>query len=316
MPLNHTLGPATVHTDLEVQACVEPLMVPIRERLTKLETVPPIVVPPVVPPPVIPPPVIPPPPSGVLPFAHEDFERDQVSGLIGTSGMSWQGGVRTSISTALARTGTRSMRMLFQAAPSGVDSFAEQRFLIGRKVRKFGVRFSVYMLDGTEGLGARYFHRDDAGPDNNKIIRLWNEPYGGGETVGASVQPLGNGDSSLIFEYSRDGQSIGNYGLGPVPMITNATRGRWVDFAAYFAMATGPDANDGVGIIMWDGRPIFVHRKLDIYSTLDWDAGYLLGWANSGFLFDTPVFVDYVDFFLDDPRWTDVEQLVAVRPAA
>ena len=45
--------------------------------------------------------------------------------------------------------------------------------------------------------------------------------------------------------------------------------------------------------------------SLDIYdSSVDYmDAGYLLGWANSGFASTTYLFVDDVSFFDSNPGW-------------
>jgi hypothetical protein len=162
---------------------------------------------------------------------------------------------------------------------------------------------------------ANYFHRQDS-PSNNKFFRLWGDSYSAANKVGASSFPEASGSSHLAFEYNYEGWSDGTLGTGPSSVAgakstttafgTDATRGRWIQVRIHARHVSGPSARDG-RLRMWvNGQLVIsfenVPQKFDSARPY-WNAGYLFGWANSGFSEETLFFVDDVRFFASSPGW-------------
>jgi len=216
------------------------------------------------------------------------------------------------VSSAIAHSGTNSLRFHYQAAADGSDSYAEQRFSLGRNLREVWVEFYIYYPDGTEGVGPRFIHRTESSNGNNdKFIRIWGDNYNAPNKVGASTFPQTGGNERLGFEYSKLQHAIGQYNSGYVdPFVTDSTRGRWLQIRYHAKMATDSSSYDGAIDIWVDGvKYSAVDNKgnpgLNIYdnSIPYWNTGYLLGWANSGFAQDTYVYVDDVEFYDANPGW-------------
>ena len=228
--------------------------------------------------------------------------------------MSWNGSPGTvEISNQVAHSGSHSLRFFFKGKASGSDATAEQRFDIGRNLREIWVEFYIYYPNGTEGLGARYYHRTDTGSNNNKFLRIWGDVYSASNEVGASTWPLDGGDSRLGFEYEKDEKPMGAYGSGgPNPFVHNGNRGRWTHVQFHARLGSGPEAFDGSMELWVDGaKTTALDNKsgkpgLDLYNSDAmnyFNEGYLLGWANSGFDKDTYIFIDDVRFYDANPGW-------------
>ncbi|HKP27766.1 MAG TPA: hypothetical protein VJU15_00090, partial [Gemmatimonadales bacterium] len=89
------------------------------------------------------------------------------------------------------------------------DGWAEQPFKLPKLTEVY-----VCMIIASP---ANYFHRDASGPDNNKLLRLWDSQYSQSTVhIGMSTLPSGSGPSQMIVEYKKPGATgTGNWGTGP-----------------------------------------------------------------------------------------------------
>ena len=104
--------------------------------------------------------------------------------------------------------------------PLTADAWAEQRM-------RFPDLTTCY-LEMRLLIPANYVHRNADGPDNNKLLRLWDERYAGTPTqptwtsmvhVGMSTLPAPSGASQLIAEFLKSTGGTGNYGTGPWSLV-------------------------------------------------------------------------------------------------
>jgi hypothetical protein len=238
----------------------------------------------------------------------DDFESGDLRKTQGT--VKWSGSNNTSVTTQIARSGTRSLRFRFEGGSSGADSWAEQRFNLGQDYKELYIEFYAYYPNGSEGLGAKYVHRNDTGTNNNKFVRVWKGDQNDGNNGyssywikgGASTTPDGGG-SRLIEEYGWNGSGVGT-GPGSAPdaasiddFITAAQLGKWTHFKVHVKAAT-TGQNNGVIEVWRDGAKLASSTNLPWYPTNGqasaFNYGYLLGWANSGFASETNVYIDDV----------------------
>lgn len=240
----------------------------------------------------------------------DDFEGGAMTRT--ENGVKWGGGAYTSIVSNFGRSGTRSLRFAFQA---GDNSWAEQRFNLGKDYTDVTIEWYAYYPSGSDGMGPKFVHKNNASQgDNNKLIRLWKGNASDGTDgyssfyvkVGASsdLSSSGSGNESVYGEYGTNGKGIGpggSTGAGPVgkadPLITDAYRGRWVPFKYRVKTASSAN-NDGLMELWRDGVLLFRNSQMPIYPSggtgNGFNIGYLLGWANSGFAQTTYVYIDDV----------------------
>ena len=158
----------------------------------------------------------PPPPLKGLLF-QDGFESGDQSHR--ENGVRWSGsGSNVNVVSKIAHSGSHSLEFVFRGKPSGQDAVAQQRFNLGRNLKEIWVEFYIYYPDGTEGLGARYRHRDDTGSNNNKFLRIWGDEYSASNEVGASTWPLAGGDSGSASSTRRTRSPWGTMApAAPVP---------------------------------------------------------------------------------------------------
>lgn len=251
----------------------------------------------------------PPPSSGnVAPVFRDDFETGKRASPQG--GYQWKGTPgNITVSSEIARSGRYSLKFVYTGKENCKDATAEQRFAFGERLTEVWLEWYIYFPDGTEGVGPKYHHRSQSGcpssATNNKFIRIWGNDYNAPNKVGAETWATGGGDSRLdgmaVLNGSGPIRYIGRYGS----FINDGTRGRWVQIRAHFKLA---DIGKSNGIVrFWvDGKLVIDERSVAVYSTNGlhyWDQGYLLGWANSGFNENTPVFVDDFVIYNRNPGW-------------
>jgi Polysaccharide lyase len=238
------------------------------------------------------------------PIFTDDFESGSLNKT--ENGVKWGGGTSTAVSTDIAHSGTHSLRFSFAAGGSGTDADAEQRFGLGKEYNEVDIQFYAYYPDGTEGLGARYVHRDES-PGNNKFIRIWKGNTADGNQgytdqyvkAGVSTWPSGSGDSDLGGEIGTDTKPTGQYNASMKSRaIDDTVRGKWTLFRIHMKASSGTNKNDGI-IEMWkNGTQIFSSKDLALYAsngtTPAFEYGYLLGWSNSGFAAATRIYIDDV----------------------
>lgn len=138
---------------------------------------------------------------------------------------------------------------------------------------------------------ANYNHHNRAASNNNKMLRLWDQNYSGGNVhCGWSVWPTNNGTGSSYLnpEWSRYGSvGTGNWGQGPYAVClvpnTEVVIGFYVHVASAYGVADGT-------IKMWkDGVKIFERTNLALWKANDpaggnfFRNGFLFGPCNSGY---------------------------------
>jgi hypothetical protein len=224
------------------------------------------------------------------------------------NGISWgeSNGSTAGISTDIAKSGQYSLR--FQHIPgvygAGLDSWSERRFHLGAQYTELWIRFYIYLLDGTEGLGAAYHHRSAGGATNNKFLRLWDDDYNNYRLkCGWSTVHATGDQSDLITEYGTNGGGVGVRGSNNAPIADwmqgfSAPRlGKWTEILAHVKCASAAN-NDGVMEMWIDGVKEIENTALDMYPTGGvgnyFAHGYLQGWWNSGVDEQTNVYIDEV----------------------
>lgn len=240
----------------------------------------------------------------------DDFEGGTMSKA--ENGVKWGSSAYTSIISGFGKSGSKSLRFQFLA---GDNSWAEQRFNLGKDYTDITIEYYAYYPDGSDGRGVKFVHKSNPSMgDNNKFFRLWKgNTADGGEgytqfyvKVGASTDLSSGttGDESIYAEYGTNAQGVGQGGScgcaeggGTDNFITDAYRGRWVPFKIRVKTATSAN-NNGLMEVWRDGVLAFRASKMAIYPTGGvgnaFNVGYLLGWANSGFSQTTYVYVDDV----------------------
>lgn len=246
----------------------------------------------------LPPPIVTPPQTDTsAKYFDETFRHDGVCKRgAGGNGFGW-GEMRTgntngapdSIVVVLDGRGPDgcAMAVIFQGDVSGADGWSEPRFRIGGKPKEIFVGWIM-------ASPPNYFHRDDTGPDNNKLLRLWDYDYNTSQIhVGMSTLPYAVGTSSygksqMIVEFSSPGGGTGNFGMGPWKLAMQAGKIDTVGFYSKTASAVG--AKDGVISVWWNRVSIFHRDTLPVTKAPPsanayngFGNGYILGWANSGF---------------------------------
>ncbi|HEX7049628.1 MAG TPA: hypothetical protein VF188_05400, partial [Longimicrobiales bacterium] len=137
------------------------------------------------------------------------------------NGFSWSGNKNVTVTDRIAHSGSRSLQFFYEGRELDLDAHAEQRFSLGRKVRELWVEYWIYYPDGTEGLGARYYHRDPGDVNtNNKFFVLWGGDYNqaqiDGAWMGFSTRRSGDGDSYFETQATERDLHVINHLLRPI----------------------------------------------------------------------------------------------------
>lgn len=178
-----------------------------------------------------------------------------------------------------------ALAIIYQGNPDlADDAWAEQRFTLG-KVDGASLRevFVGFVLSTPRN----YVHRDAKGPDNNKLLRLWDQNYSGSVFhVGMSAIRKPAGGSQLTAEFKQDGHT-GNYKSGPWNPIFTPGKADTIGF--YVRTSSGVNVPDGIIRIWWNRELKLDRSNLRLANVSKGPGfngignGYLLGWANSGF---------------------------------
>ncbi|KKK51692.1 hypothetical protein LCGC14_3112400 [marine sediment metagenome] len=244
-------------------------------------------------------------PGGTLLF-DDDFDSGDLTHAHGS--YNWgssrgEEGARPAVSDDISHTGRYSLKFTFFGNASlSDDAWSEQRFNLGDQLTEIYLQWYQYFPDGTEGLGAKFEHRNATGPDNNKFLRLWDNDYNnyklklGFSTHNNKISPPTN--AKIITEFGHNRKGVGTNGANQwKSAIVDANRGRWIQFRVHVKVATSAD-NDGV-IEMWaDGVKQIENTDLAMYPDGGvgnyLGRGYFMGWANSGFTNTTYSYIDEV----------------------
>jgi hypothetical protein len=217
----------------------------------------------------------------------------------------------------LALSGNYSLIFTFGPNAPGIDSFAEQRFDMGRYLAEVWVEYQLY-------VPANFVHRDDS-PSNNKFFTLWRDVYS--DPAGTwqilyefnRLTNTGPDDfSKLRFSARRwDNKSITDQGMEGVPgqytpLFGGAgvfRLGEWSRVRFHTKVASSNTATDGVAKMWVNDRLILnvTNGKFYNYGGTATDAlmriGYFMGWSNSGYTEQTVFGIDDVKFYDNNPGW-------------
>ena len=247
----------------------------------------------------------PPAPAGL--FFDDNFDTGAKKSA---NGFLWKDATSVTVSAEKAFSGTHSLRFDFAPAVLGDDSFAEQRFDMGRYLPEVTVEYQLF-------VPSNFVHRNDS-PTNNKFIMLWRDTYsdvtGGTWRIGWEYQRETDGSSLGRFMSSRwDVNMLTDWGswAGTAPDLTPRlistagpiVIGQWNKIRFHVKAASSRTAEDGIVELFANDRLVMGHYKGRFHNayTSPADAvlrnGYLLGWANSGFAVRTVFFIDDVKFY-------------------
>ncbi len=107
------------------------------------------------------------------------------------------------------------------------------------------------------------------------------------------------GDGYLIPDRRDQSGLTQMYWDNEIPWENDADRGRWVKVEFHAKAASAAGVPDGALQIYKDGQSVFDRRDIDSFQQLGqniWKTGYLLGWADSGFLQTTFAYISDVTF--------------------
>lgn len=232
--------------------------------------------------------------SGELLF-DDTFETGNLNRTVttGATTASWITGdsVNVSAQTTQPQSGTYSCRARFAGTEPGLgdasDATAELRFDLGKLCTEVWITYGLYITAG-------FVYRDST---NNKFFRLWGATYGDQEKVGASWWgPTSGSNLCRINADWNTGPGMGEHGTDYAAAITTSDLGTWMTVKIQVKAATA--IADGT-LKIWKNGTLIINNtdSMDNYTSGEPHAyryGYLLGWANSGFLAQTDLFIDNV----------------------
>jgi hypothetical protein len=236
------------------------------------------------------------------------------------NGFTWNStGARvTEVEVPAGKTGY-GLRFRYGPDADAQDSGPEQRFALGRSCSHLWIEYDVY-------LGANFVHRRPANLEvNNKFMAFWRDSYGASAqtwmcgweyTTTAGTTP----DSIVAVNSNREDfafwttATVGGWIVtgqsstfispsGPI------TPGEWAQIRIELAAASESGASDGIQRMWIDGvlYTSITNAKYWNPDSVEPDTvlknGYFWGWANSGFLDETLVYVYGAKFYDTDPGW-------------
>jgi hypothetical protein len=272
-------------------------------------------------------------------FLQDGFESADMSATsqINTQGFQWRSNNRTSVVTMNApcstpdtpvavynngvicnvhsprdwnnKNGNYGLRFRY---PAG-EPWAQQEFELGQAKKEIWIRYWLRVPVNFSHDGQNY-----------KFFSFYMDGYstlGTGSTVWWNMLPNSNGNS-LAFNLG-DGTSTGGWVWGTNPFIkVPDDRGRWMQIVIHLKTESSPGASDGLVELWrrWDGESGFTQfdshadlpLKLPNTGVQGWWQGYILGWANPGYLQDTEWLLD--DFTLSDSSLLQVDNTPPPMP--
>jgi uncharacterized protein YjdB len=263
-------------------------------------------------------------PAGASLAFQDGFESGTMAAV--SAGYRWNGAGNT-VSRDIARSGAYSLKFLYTGASRCDDGWSEQRFVLGEDLKEVWIEYYLYLPNGQDGLGAKFYHRETTKKNadgtcsntvdvsnNNKFLRLWDVDYNNFDVKAGFEYRRStggvDGDSYLYGMYGSDTRPIGDWGVQGGTWnsaITDATRGRWVQIRVRARLADSKTAANGVLQLWADGVLRVDMRNLDMAAEAGannfFRNGYLMGWSNSGFNQNTAVYVDDFKIFRASPGW-------------
>lgn len=237
-----------------------------------------------------------------------------------SNGFTWNStGARVTEQAAPAGKSGYALRFRYGPDADNADSGPEQRFALGRSCAHLWIEYDVY-------LGANFTHRIPSDlAVNNKFMAFWRDSYGAsaetwmcgweytttsGATPNSTVAVNSNREDFGFWTTATVGGWIvtgqGSTFISPSGPITPGT---WAQIRIELAAASASGASDGIQRMWIDGvlHTSITNAKYWNPNSAEPDTvlknGYFWGWANSGFLDETLVYVYNAKFYDTDPGW-------------
>jgi hypothetical protein len=192
--------------------------------------------------------------------------------------------------------GAHSLRFRYPA----LDAWSEQRFKLGGAYPEIWIRYWLR-------VPLNFVHENvTGGAGNNKFFALWMDGYsqhGEGPTIVWNFWPQPEGGSYFTYSLSQEPTGPkGHHGKYADFIRSPEDRGRWMQVVLYAKMSSTPTSTDGESRIWrrWqdgcDFTPISETLGRSFVAPAGgpngWAAGYIMGWANSGYVEDTEWLLD------------------------
>jgi hypothetical protein len=200
------------------------------------------------------------------------------------------------------------LRFRFGPDALGADSSAEQRFTLGRQIQELWLEYWLH-------IPSNFALRADF-PANNKFLSLWPANYStvgetyvvtefernGTDTSYARILGLGDQFYANGTFLIRGGDAVQNSNF-----ISAARANQWHRIRVHYKIASGAAQTDGVyeGWIgnerMWRSRTDWVFWSTGGLNYIG--AGFLMGYANSGYEAETDFHLRDIKFYDTNPGW-------------
>jgi hypothetical protein len=244
------------------------------------------------------------------PFFEEYFINGQKNNNNGFTWSTPNNPNRVVVSSDYAYSGSHSLKFIYGPDADLGDSSAEQRFTLGRNLTEIWIEYYLRIPEN-------FIHRTQtSGGINNKFFRMWGDAYSSANKVGMSsiyTASFSEGNSGIGFEYNYKAWADGLNGFGPpgfrsghAPYGGDSMQGQWTRVRMHYKMVTATDADNALMELWFNNTKVLnftnVPQKYDTAKPY-WNAGYLMGWANSGYLEQTSFYVDAIKLYNSDPGW-------------
>lgn len=208
----------------------------------------------------------------------------------------WGSSSYVTLSTERPKDGKFSLKFTFAGTDDTTDSWAEQRFTLGKRYSEIWVSYDIRIPDN-------YYHRTaSVGTSNNKgFLMLWGGDYSKPTSpkMGVEFWPNedGSGNSTASVRLSGVGYDK-HYWKACPNIVTLSDRGKWIKIVVHAKVPTVSN-NDGI-YQLWkvydDGKVVQACNLVDsegyVATNAGFDSGYILGWSNSGYKDETVFYVD------------------------
>jgi len=236
--------------------------------------------------------------AGIL--FQDSFETGDLSHT--ENGVSWgasnglnNGADKPVVSADMAKSGAHSLKFKFYGVPANQDSWSEQRFSLGGHYSELWIKYDLY-------IPTNYYHRGTqmAANNNKALFQIWgnmpNLNHNNPQAMGFESWPQVSTGSSLLSSHVNPfGNDQGHVTDGTYFVDRATDLGKWIEWIIQVKVASSAN-NDGIISVWKNGLQIVRLSNVSNYVPgFNWfSAGYLLGWANSGFNQDTYLYIDNV----------------------
>lgn len=264
--------------------------------------------------------------GSATPFFADNFSGGQLNPSGGFEYV-FNGGSPQVSSANAVNGGTHSIRFAYGPDAIGADSTCEVRFRLGRNVPDLFVEYWMY-------VPSNFFMRETT---NNKFFALWREVAGQPNwNYASAVYPtqqftmeywgLGGPWARATSRVSARMTSTGNFLItdidtptnqrgmigGPDPMLLGA----WNRVRLRFKASSAQSVSDGAFEMWVNSTKLHDAQSMPFWNPTSnsggtwspptdifWNAGYFLGYANTGFTDLTEFFIGDVKFYDQNPGW-------------